>query len=205
MAETKKLDFKSARIALTVSRTALTKAEKEFETNCKDIQKNSDASHIKKVRLAACVMEALEGINQKVKKMAEAKDALVEIIIGLSDDALSKSKEDHINELDGEHDKYMEIIRALKTSYEAEVTLAETLLCPESQPATAVIQTSAAGEMFKPQNNLKPAFLDKNSSHLEVKNFCHSWYGPSSSLSCTLRGQMLSSRTPQRLSRSQKS
>ena len=76
MAETKKLDFKSARIALTVSRTALTKAEKEFETNCKYIQKNSDASHIKKVRLAACVMEALEGINQKVKKMAEAKDAL---------------------------------------------------------------------------------------------------------------------------------
>ena len=43
-------------------------------------------------------MEVLEGINQKVKKMAEVKDALVEIIIGLSDDALSKSKEDHINE-----------------------------------------------------------------------------------------------------------
>ena len=150
-------------------------------------------------------MEALDGINQKVKRMAEAKDVLVEIIIGTNDDALSKPKEDHINELDGEHDKYMEIIRALKTSYEAEVTLAETLLCPESQPATAVVQTSAAGEMCKPQSNLKPAFLDKNSSHLEVKNFCHSWYGPSSSLSCTPRGQMLSSRTPPRLSRSQKS
>ena len=164
MAETKKLDFKSARIALTVSRTALTKAEKEFETNCKDIQKNSDASHIKKVRLAACVMEVLEGINQKVKKMAEVKDALVEIIIGLSDDALSKSKEDHINELDGEHDKYMEIIRALKTSYEAEVTLAETLLCPESQPATAVIQTSAGGEMFKPQNNFALNFVSSGTN-----------------------------------------
>ena len=42
MAETKKLDFKSARIALTVSRTALTKAEKEFETNCKDIKNEHD-------------------------------------------------------------------------------------------------------------------------------------------------------------------
>ena len=31
----------------------------------------------------------------------------------------------------------------------------------ESQPAAAVIQTSAAGEMFKPQSNLKPVFLDK--------------------------------------------
>ena len=114
----KKLDFKSARIALTVSRSALTKAEKEFEINCKDIQKNSDASQTKKVRLMSW------------------------------------------------------IIRALKTSYEAEVTLAETLLSPvESQPATAVLQT-AAGEMFKPQSNLKPSYLDKNSTHLEVKNFC---------------------------------
>ena len=61
----------------------------------------------------------------------------------------------------------------MKTSFETEVTLSETLLCPvESQPATAVIQTSAAGEMFKPQSNLKPVFLDKASSHLEVKNFC---------------------------------
>ena len=63
MAETKKLDYKSARIALTVSKSALTKAEKEFETNCKDIQKNGEAIHIKKVRLAASVMEALDGVN----------------------------------------------------------------------------------------------------------------------------------------------
>ena len=40
MAETKKLDYKSARIGLTVSKGALSKAEKEFEINCKDIQKN---------------------------------------------------------------------------------------------------------------------------------------------------------------------
>ena len=126
----KKLDFKSARIALTVSRTALTKAEKEFEINCKDFKKNSEASQTKKVRLAACVMESLEGVNLKVKRMAEAKDTLVEIIIEVPDDKLSKTKEEHINELDEEHDKYMEIIRALKTSYEEEVTLAETLLSP---------------------------------------------------------------------------
>ena len=145
MAETKKLDFKSARIALTVSRSALTKAEKEFEINCKDIQRNSDASQTKKVRLAACVMEALEGVNLKVKRMAEAKDTLVEIIIELSDDKLSKSKEEHINELNEEHDKYMEIIRALKTSYEAEMTLAETLLCPVKKPACYSCSSSSCG------------------------------------------------------------
>ena len=51
MAETRKLDYKSARIGLTVSKSALTKAEKEFEINCKDIQKNGEAIHIKKLLL----------------------------------------------------------------------------------------------------------------------------------------------------------
>ena len=48
MAEGKQLDYKSAKIALTVSKSALTKSEKEFEINCKDIQKNGEAIHIKK-------------------------------------------------------------------------------------------------------------------------------------------------------------
>ena len=48
MAEGKQLDYKSARIALKVTKSALTKAEKEFEINCKDIQKNAEAIHIKK-------------------------------------------------------------------------------------------------------------------------------------------------------------
>ena len=60
MAEGKQLDFKSARIALKVTKSAVTKAEKEFEINCKDIQKNAEAIHIKKVRLAASVMESEE-------------------------------------------------------------------------------------------------------------------------------------------------
>ena len=44
-------------------------------------------------------MEALDGINQKVKRMAEAKDVLIEIIIGLNEEVLSKPMEDHIAEL----------------------------------------------------------------------------------------------------------
>ena len=95
MAEGKQLDYKSAKIALTVSKSALTKAEKEFETNCKDIQKNSDAIHIKKVRIAASVMEAL--------------DVLVQIIIGLDDNVLSKPKEEHIQELESENKNIFKI------------------------------------------------------------------------------------------------
>ena len=71
-AEGKGLDFKSAKIQLKVTKSALTKASSEFETSCKDMEKNSDAAHTKKVRLAASVMENLENVNQRMKRMNDA-------------------------------------------------------------------------------------------------------------------------------------
>ena len=43
MAAEGKLDFKSAKIALKVTKSALTKVSSEFENSCKDIEKNSEA------------------------------------------------------------------------------------------------------------------------------------------------------------------
>ena len=48
MAVEGKLNFKSAKTALNVTNSALTKASSEFENSCKDIQKNAEAVHIKK-------------------------------------------------------------------------------------------------------------------------------------------------------------
>ena len=111
MAAQGKLDFKSAKIALKVTKSALTKASSEFESSCKDIQKNAEAAHIKKVRLAASVMENLENVNQKVKKMTDAKDMLIEIIIGMEENALFKPTEELIAELYSEHEKYISNIK----------------------------------------------------------------------------------------------
>ena len=103
MAAERKLDFKSAKIALKVTKSAVTKASTEFENSCKEIEKNSEAAHTKKVRLAASVMENLENVNLKVKKMSDAKDVLIDIIIGMEENALSKPKEELITELDNEN------------------------------------------------------------------------------------------------------
>ena len=57
------------------------------------------------------------------------------------------------------------------------VAMSENLLCPaveSTQPATAAAPSSAVAEMFKPQGNLKPNFLDKQAKNLEVRNFCQS-------------------------------
>ena len=48
MAAEGKLDFKSAKIALKVTKSAFTKASTEFENSCKDNEKNSEAAHTKK-------------------------------------------------------------------------------------------------------------------------------------------------------------
>ena len=124
-AEGKGLDLKSAKIQLKVTKSALTKASSEFETACKDMEKNSDAAHSKKVRLAASVMENLENVNQKVKKMTDANDVLIDIIIGMEENALSKPKEELITELDSEHEKYISSIKETKTGSEEMATLSK--------------------------------------------------------------------------------
>ena len=83
-------------------------------------------------------MENLENVNQKVKKMTDAKDVLIDIIIGMEENALSKPKEELITELDSEHEKYISNIKETKTGSEEMVAMSENLLCPaveSTQPA----------------------------------------------------------------------
>ena len=149
MAAEGKLDFKLAKIALKVTKSALTKASSEFENSWQDIEKNSEAAHTKRVRLAASVMENLENVNQKVKKMTDAKDVLIDIIIGMEENALSKPKEELITELDSEHEKYISNIKETKTGSEKMVAILENLLCPAVTAATPSSAVASA-EMFKP-------------------------------------------------------
>ena len=90
-----KMDLKTAKLSLKVSKVGLTKAISEFERVGEQFEKNKDAAvaRSRKVRLAATLIEALDTINLKVKKMTESKDTCVGVIIGINDDDLSKPKE----------------------------------------------------------------------------------------------------------------
>ena len=72
----------------------------------------------KKIRLAAGVMENLELMGLKMKKMSEAKDLTIEEILEIDDEDLSKSKEEHINEIETDSDKTIKGIRDLESSSE---------------------------------------------------------------------------------------
>ena len=81
MAADKKLDLKTAKLALKVSRSALTKANSEFDWACQELDKHKDAAKTNKIRLAVTLMDCLETLNMGAKKMIDAKDVTIETII----------------------------------------------------------------------------------------------------------------------------
>ena len=79
-------DFKSAKQGLKYYKGTLTKAIGEFETAVKELDKEKDNATItlsRKIRLAAAVMEKLENMGLKKKKLEEVKDSTIGVILGI--------------------------------------------------------------------------------------------------------------------------
>ena len=165
---------------MKVSKVGLTKAIGDFEKAIDQLNKNKDVATLtlsRKVRLAAGVMENLELMNLKMRKMSEAKDLTIEVILGIDDENLSKPKEEHINEIEMDHDKTIKGIQDLQSSSEDLIAKAEEFLQGPQitnnsvQPVSTAAAAGPVTKMFQPQSNLKPIFLDKMATHLEVVKF----------------------------------
>ena len=66
-----------------MSKTTITKAIEEFEWAGEQFERNKDAARTKKVRLAATLMDTLESVDIRVKKMTDAKDTCIDTIFGM--------------------------------------------------------------------------------------------------------------------------
>ena len=123
-------------------------------------------------------MESLEILNKRAKTLVETKGIVKDVYIGLPDDNLSKTKDELVSEVEAEESKYIKNFKDMKASREEAVAGAKKLLSPQvesiSQPVLAAAAAVGTAEMFKPQGNLQPNYLDKSASHLEVKSFCSS-------------------------------
>ena len=82
-----------------VAKSALKKAINIFEENAKILDTHNDSEKSTKTRLAAELMESLELLDKKGKKLADAKD---EVIISCKDEDLSKTKDGLIEEVENE-------------------------------------------------------------------------------------------------------
>ena len=152
------VDFKSAKSGLTYYKGALTKAIGDFEAAVKILDKEKDDATItlsRKIRLSASVMEKLENIGIKKKKLEEVKDTAIGVILGIDENQLAKSREVHIGEIEGDFDKTAEEIKNLEAVSEAMIVVAEEFLHGKAnyvaQPIPATQAAPTTIELFRPQ------------------------------------------------------
>ena len=167
-------DIKSAKISLRVCRSQVTKAIKEFEHSGAELNKAKEGSKAKKLRLAARMLENLDELQKKVKKMETANENTIEILLSLEDEELSKSKEDLVKEYEAENNKYLNESKDIQGQLEELIEKAEEIMAGTGQEpvlnqdrqATAAGGESAVAAAapttnndFRPHMNLKPNYL----------------------------------------------
>ena len=135
------IDIKSAKIALKVSRTALTKSITKLELAAKDLQKNELASKAKQLRLAASLLEAQEILKTKVKKMEAAHDVTIQAILNEDEDKLSKKKDELVDEYEAEMENYMENSIKVQVDLEARIEKADERVGLELQLLSLIQQS----------------------------------------------------------------
>ena len=178
-------DLKSAKIKLKSSKGTVTKALNEIKESGSELEKAENSSNAKKLRLAARLMDNLQELHSKVKKMENATEATIESMLECEDDELSKSKEDLAKEYEAETNKYLKEYKDTQIQLESIIEKAEEIISgagsePVSNQArqptaenggAAAVPAPQPNNDFRPHANLKPNFLEKNATHLEVKMF----------------------------------
>ena len=129
-------DIKSAKIALKVCRTAVTKSITRFQNAAADLQKNEQGPTTKQLRLAASLLEAHEILKTKVKKMETAHEEIILAILNEEDGKLSKNKDEIVDDYEVENETYMENSTKVQAELEEMIEKAELILVEARQGPT---------------------------------------------------------------------
>ena len=156
-----KVDIKTARLHLTVCRTQVTKAINHFEKTGKELEKNEQGTQAKKLRLSAQLMESLEDLKSKVKKMEKASEVTIETILAEDEEKLSKKKEEIVEDYVAENDGYLESSNAIQVKLEALVEKAEEIIAGvarepvsgQARPTSDPAAQAAVGTAVSTTNN----------------------------------------------------
>ena len=175
MATTAKLggaDLKSAKIKLRVSRGQVTKSLNELKESGAELDKAKDSSlSAKKLRLAARLMENLEELRSKTKKMQEATENAIEFLLECDESELSKKKEEIVKEYEAETEEYLNKAKESQVELESLIEKAEEIISGSgSEPVfnQARQDTAAAGGVSQPTGGLND-LMNKHSTEKKFK------------------------------------
>ena len=159
-------DIKSAKINLRVCRSQVTKAIKQFENSGAELTKNEQGSKAKKLRLAARMLENLEELQTKVKKMEQANEITIETILATDEGELSKKKEELVTDFETENDKYLEDSKNIQGQLEELIEKAEEIIAGQRKNRF----TTRTG---KPQMQLDKQLLLQLFKHQQTMTLDH--------------------------------
>ena len=126
-------------------------------------------------RCADYALISLEVVREKLGIMRSAGEAVISEIDDMGANLKGEKPDDIIKTINLETDSYEAKYDDFFAKYDDRIEQAEAIMSGQGQ-ATAQVQGAAAEKSswraFKPQSALKPPFLEKESSHLEVSHFC---------------------------------
>ena len=162
-------------------KSSLSRAISSLEETLKKSDKSPETtSNVSKLRLSGSVQESFEKFSDKEKKVRDYRENWLESIVEYKVEEFKKvlntPKGDLITSIEKDVENYATKAKLCIESNDGVIKVAGSHISSKHAPQAVQIQTSQASsgqwEQFRPQSNLEPQYLEKDSNHLEVSKFC---------------------------------
>ena len=156
---------------LVTAKCLFTKSSTRVQNDLDCLENSNDAPPKRQVRLAEEALDNLTEMRSKYKQIQQIAEALVEEINDQGDEFANS--EEVVSLVNSELEVYEVKLDEFMRKNDEVILLAET---KSNEEGVTTIQKVATDKnewrAFKQNINLKPHFLEKESTHLDAKNFC---------------------------------
>ena len=171
-------DYQSTKARMTAAKGVVTRSIKKLESACEELtRKLEDIPERTKIRLAEEILDNREKVEKNLVGMEEVGETLTEVIATLDPTEAEEELEKMISKVDEDIDTYAKKYEMLKKTYDKILETVDALLTP--QKTTLLPQNRAANsefERFSAVPDLKPVFLDKEATMIEVNQWCEQFF-----------------------------
>ena len=159
---------------IKTAKSQMTKSTKEI-SEIMDLFVKARTTHAPKARvkrLAGDFLESLHGCRQKLAKVREIGEQLTDSINDQAGTLEDDKIKEMIEKVEEDMDDYSTKLKTLMEEMDGTILLAETELSEETAQQGPTAQAGLNNwRIFRPNQNLKPRYLEKDSNALDVRHF----------------------------------
>ena len=166
-------DINKNKAKIKSAKTQMTKSTKEISEIMELFRKakatNAPRARVK--RLAGDFIESLQTAKAKLLKVQEVGEQLTDSINEQAGTLKAEDLKAMIEKVEEDVDDYSTKLKLLLEEMDDSILLAETELSEEAAPQDSNNTGQNSWKIFRPNQNLKPRFLEKDSNALDVQHF----------------------------------